>query len=128
MRSICRSSINVAIVYSLQQIQCKEVNVAFFFRAYAAVIKKNFVSNPIINATKKPYLLKRLYFCLHCLVCGMVIHLFFFPTITTSTTLRALVYSMPTSSTVLQMSRRQAFQRKASSDVRGMTDDVIIKF
>jgi len=44
--------INVAIVYSLQQIQCKEVNVAFFFRAYAAVIKQNSMSNPITNATK----------------------------------------------------------------------------
>jgi hypothetical protein len=46
-------SINVAIVYSLQQNQYKEVNFSFFFRAYAAVTKQDFMSNPIINATNK---------------------------------------------------------------------------
>jgi ABC-type molybdate transport system permease subunit len=120
-RSIFRSLINIAIVYSLQRIQCKEVNVAFFFRAYAAVIKQNFMSNPIKNDTKNLSLEEiELSFALPSPRHGYSSYCFF-TTITTSTTLRTLVYSMPTSSTVSQIRRRQAFQRKASSHLRGMT-------
>jgi hypothetical protein len=82
------------------------------------------MSNPIINAN----LLKRLYLRLHQLVRSMVIHLTFFTTITTSTTLVELCSTVLLIVLVCISDEMQAsVSKKASSDVRGMTDDVIIK-